>query len=183
MIIIELADLHSRNNNFNSKKLYLPNKIRVSVRHTQTIIKCELTIENKEGRILDLLFRTEARLSTLLDPCSFQQLRNHTAYRELSTFNATRRIQREKLKKLCEMKTNLSDHSPPPIHFAPPVINYSSTKLSDNEMRLLSFEKKFVLPPIVKKKTLRATLLTDVAAGISNDQRRNTKKLPILSTP
>ena len=112
----------------------------------------------RKAMLLDLLFRTETRLSALLDPSLFQRLRNRTTARERFAFNTTRRQQGKKLKTLCNKKAQLLKRLPSPITFAPSVKNYSSSTLTNNEMRLLSLGQKFVLPPFDK----RATLITDL---------------------
>ena len=59
-------------------------------------------------------------------------------------------------------------------------MNLSSAQLTSNEMQLLTYGKTFAIISSDKKNTIRATILSDIALGIRNDQRLNTGRVNAL---
>ena len=134
----------------------------------------------KKAMTLDLLFRVNNRLSGLLDPSTYRHLSHRVERRKSALFTDLRRSKLRKLYNLSRSTCTSNSLVAPSVKFSPPVINLSNTVISDNELRLLTYGKKFALPPTDKVKTIHSTLLADLATGIRNDQRLNTQRVTDL---
>ena len=133
----------------------------------------------KKAMVLDLLFRADNRLSILLDQASYQHQLHRVNRRKADLFTEIRRSKLRKLLNLSRGNDRVPENHAPQhsLNFAPSVINLSNAVISDNELRLLSYGKKFALPPLDKKNSIDSTLLADVFTGIRNDQRLNMQRV------
>ena len=89
----------------------------------------------------------------------------------------------KKLQFLVHRKESASDESKAKLsRFAPPVINLTYEAISNNELYLLSKEKKFLIMPTGNNDEIKTTLVVNLVASAWNDRRPSSDRIEDLVT-